>query len=57
MAAHIVAHFQQPGRIAAMRAAARARAVDYDGIAIMDEYLQNLGLPAPARPLQQRSVA
>lgn len=57
MAAHIVAHFQQPGRIAAMRAAARARAMDYDGIAIMDEYLQNLGLPAPAYPLEQRSVA
>ncbi len=57
MAAHIVAHFRQPERHAAMRAAARSRAADYDGIAIMDEYLRNLGLSAPAAPLQQRSVA
>ena len=57
MAAHIVAHFQQPGMHAAMRAGARARAADYEGTAIMDEYLQNLGLPTAAPPLRQRSVA
>jgi hypothetical protein len=40
-----------------MRAAARARAADYDGIAIMDEYLRNLRLPVPECQLKQRSVA
>lgn len=57
MAARIVEHFQQPARQAAMRAAARARAADYDGIAIMDEYLRNLRLPVPECQLKQRSVA
>ncbi len=56
-AAHIVAHFQKPGRHAALRAGARARAADYEGSAIMDEYLRNLDLPAPIGPLKQRSVA
>jgi glycosyltransferase involved in cell wall biosynthesis len=57
MAAQIVAHFQQPGRLAAMRTAAKARAADYDGVAIMDEYLHNLGLGASDGQLKQRSVA
>jgi glycosyltransferase involved in cell wall biosynthesis len=57
LVAHIVAHFQHPARHPTMRAGARARAADYDGRAIMDEYLQNLGLPVPAYPLKQRSVA
>lgn len=57
MAAHIVAHFRQPRKHAALRAGARARAADYEGTKIMDEYLQNLGLPAAPPALQQRSVA
>ncbi|MDO8863598.1 glycosyltransferase [Haliea sp. E1-2-M8] len=56
-AARIVAHFQQPDRHAAMRTGARARAAEYEGGAIMDEYLRNLDLPLRAGSIKQRSVA
>jgi hypothetical protein len=57
MAAHIVGHFGWPARRNAMRTAARARAGYYSAERIMAQYVQDLGLPAPLRVVEQRSVA
>jgi len=57
MAGKIIGHFSWPNKRAAMRAAALARARQYSPERIMTEYVQNLGLPAPACILEHRSVA
>ncbi len=57
MAGKIIGHFRWPNKRAAMRAAALARAREYSPERIMTEYVQNLGLPAPACLLDHRSVA
>jgi glycosyltransferase involved in cell wall biosynthesis len=57
MAEQIVAHFQWPDQRREMREAARARARQYSAHRIMTQFVQDLGLPAPACRLEQRSVA
>jgi glycosyltransferase involved in cell wall biosynthesis len=57
MADKIVGHFSWPNKRAAMRTAALERARLYSPERIMTEYVQNLGLPAPACILDHRSVA
>ena len=57
MAQQIVRHFQWPDERESMRAAARRRASDYSGDRIMTQFVQDLGLPAPACMLDHRSVA
>ena len=57
MAEQIVAHFQWPDQRREMREAARARARHYSAHRIMTQFVQDLGLPAPACRLEQRSVA
>jgi glycosyltransferase involved in cell wall biosynthesis len=57
MAGKIIGHFSWPDKRAAMRTAARERARLYSPERIMTEYVQHLGLPAPACILDHRSVA
>lgn len=57
MARKIVSHFRWPDERAAMRANARTRTNDYRADAIMNDFVQNLGLPAPACRLRHRPAA
>jgi len=57
MARQIVAHFRWPDERAVMRDNARARAGDYRADAIMTQFVQDLGLPAPACRLRQQTAA
>jgi glycosyltransferase involved in cell wall biosynthesis len=57
MARQIVSHYRWPDTRAAMRAAALKRAGQYSADRIMTQYVENLGLPAPASLLEHRSVA
>ena len=57
MADQIMAHFQWPDRRQYMRDAARARAAHYSAHRIMTQFVQDVGLPAPACRLEHRSVA
>lgn len=57
MARQIVAHFRWPDEREAMRAAALARAAQYQPDRIMTQFVSDLGLPAPACRLRARSAA
>jgi len=57
MARQIVSHYRWPNARRSMRVAARQRAGQYSPDRIMTQYVQDLGLPAPACILEHRSVA